>query len=210
MIRVIIADDHPVVRRGLRALLEEEPDIRVVEEAATGAQALDAALKPGWDLLISDLSMPELSGLELIDRLRRHQPNAVILVLSMHGEEEFALRALQAGAMGYVTKESAAEELVQAVRAAVAGEHYISKRIAEKLAGRLAEQDARPAHERLSAREFQVMCLLAGGQTTSQIAESLVLSPKTVATYRARVMEKMGTSNLADIARYAVQHNLVK
>jgi len=209
MIRVIIADDHSVVRRGLKAILEDERDIRVVAEAATGREALDVAVRMDWDVLIVDISMPEMNGFEVIDMLRQYKPGIGILVLSMHLEEQFAVRALKAGAQGYLTKESAPEELVKAVRVIMTGHRYISEKLAESLAARLLENDTRSLHERLSAREFSVMCLIACGQTTIQIAHTLFLSPKTVETYRSRLMAKMGMHTIAEITRYAVENRLV-
>ncbi len=209
MIRVIVADDHNVVRRGLRDLLEDERDIEVVAEAATGREALDIALRLEWDVFVMDISMPEMSGFEVIDIVRRHKPKTGVLFLSMHPEEQFAVRALEAGALGYLTKESAPEELVRAVRTIATGRRYISARMAETLATRFLENDTRTLHEKLSAREFRVMCLLASGKTTLQIAQALFLSPKTVETYRMRLMAKMGMHTIAEITRYAVENHLV-
>ncbi|HUW69088.1 MAG TPA: response regulator transcription factor [bacterium] len=209
MIRVIIADDHDVVRRGLKEILEDERDMKVVAEAATGREALDIALRLEWDVFVMDISMPEMSGFEVIDMLRRHRPKTDVLFLSMHPEEQFAVRALEAGALGYLTKESAPEELVKAVRTIATGRRYIGGRLAEALATRLVENDARTLHERLSAREFRVMCLLASGKTTTQIAQALFLSPKTVETYRSRLMVKMGMHTIAEITRYALENHLI-
>jgi two-component system invasion response regulator UvrY len=209
MISVVIADDHNVVRRGLKDTLEDEPDICVVAEASTGREAFDAAMRPGWDVFILDISMPEMNGFDVIDMLRRHQPKPRVLVLSMHPEEQFALRALEAGAQGYLTKESASEELVKAVRTVAAGRRYISGKLAETLAAKLLEKDARFLHERLSAREFRIMCLYASGKSTMQIAQALFLSPKTVETYRSRLMVKMGMHSIAEITRYSVENDLI-
>jgi two-component system, NarL family, invasion response regulator UvrY len=209
MIKVIIADDHAMVRRGLRDTVEDEPDIRVVAEAATGRQALDAALRSDWDVLVLDISMPEMNGLEVLEQLRRRKPKIKTLVLSIHPEDEFAVRALQAGAQGYLTKESSSEELVKAVRAVAAGGRYISKSVAEAFATRLVDEGPRPLHEKLSARELRVMCLFADGKSTAEIAQALFLSPKTIATYRARLMDKMGMRTIAEITRYVVEKKLV-
>ncbi|MDP3176536.1 MAG: response regulator transcription factor [Spirochaetaceae bacterium] len=209
MIKVLIADDHTVVRRGLKDTLEDEADIIVVAEASTGREALDAAMRPGWDVIVLDISMPDINGFEVIDRLRRQKPKIGVLVLSMHPEEQFAIRALEAGAQGYLTKESAPEELVKAVRSVAAGRRYISEGMARTLAARFLECDDRPAHERLSAREFRVMCLLSSGKSTAQIAQALFLSPKTVETYRSRLMEKMKMHTIAELARYAVENDLI-
>jgi len=209
MIKVIIADDHDVVRRGLKGILEDERDLRVVAEAATGRETIDVAMRFEWDVIVMDISMPEMNGFEAIDQLRRQKPKIGVLVLSMHPEAQFALRAMEAGAMGYLTKDSAPEELVRAVRAIAAGHRYISGKLAETLATQLMENDARPLHERLSAREFRVMCLFASGKSTAQIAQALFLSPKTVATYRARLMDKMGMHTIAELTRYSVEHDLI-
>ena len=209
MIRVIVADDHEVVRRGLTNILEAEADILVVAEASDGQAALDRAMEPGWDVLLLDISMPKLSGLAVIEELRRHKPGAATLVLSVHPEEPYAVQALRAGALGYLNKECAARDLVTAVRAVSAGHRYISTNLAETLAGRLGGDDPRPLHEKLSARELRVLCLLASGQSTSEIATALFLSPKTVATYRGRLMQKMGMATIAEITRYAVRNELI-
>ncbi len=209
MIRVIIADDHDVVRRGLKDTLEDERDIKVVAEAATGREALDIALRLDWDVFVMDISMPEMSGFEVIDILRRHRPKTDVLILSMYPEEQYAIRALEVGALGYLTKRSAPEELVKAVRMIAAGHRYICSTLAETLITRLLENDTRTLHERLSAREFRVMCLLASGKTTTQIAQALFLSPKTVETYRSRLMLKMSIHTIAGITRYAVENHLV-
>jgi len=209
MIRVIVADDHHVVRCGLKGILEDERDMKVVAEAVTGREALDIALTLDWDVFVMDISMPEMSGFEVIDMLRRHRPRTDVLILSMHPEEQFAIRALEAGALGYLTKGSAPEELVKAVRTIAAGRRYIGGKLAETLATRLFENDTRTLHERLSAREFRVMCLLASGKTTLQISQALFLSPKTVETYRSRLMAKMSMHTIAEITRYAVENHIV-
>lgn len=209
MIRVIVADDHQVVRRGLKDILEDEGDIRVVAEAGTGREAFDAAMRPGWDVIVMDISMPEVNGIDVIEMLRRHKPKIAVLILSIHPEEQLAIRAIEAGAQGYLTKESASEELVKAVRTVANGRRYVSEGLAESLVARLLAKDARPPNELLSAREFRVMCLLAIGKSTAQIAQALFLSPKTVETYRARLMKKMGMGTIAEITRYAVENHLI-
>ncbi|HUX39392.1 MAG TPA: response regulator transcription factor [Rectinemataceae bacterium] len=209
MIKIIVADDHGVVRRGLKAIIEDERDMVVVAEAASGRETIDAAMRQDWDVIIMDISMPEMNGFEVIDQLRRLRPRIGVLVLSMHPEMQFAMRAMEAGAMGYLTKESAPEDLIRAVRNVVAGRRYVSESLAESLAAGLVDKDSRPLHERLSAREFRVMCLLASGKSTSQIAQALFLSPKTVETYRLRLMAKMGMHGIAEIARYALEHHLI-
>jgi len=209
VIKIIIADDHGVVRRGLKAIIEDEVDMEVIAEAASGRETIDAAMRLDWDVIVMDITMPEMNGFEVIDHLRRRKPRIGVLVLSMHPELQFAVRAMEAGAMGYLTKESAPEELVRAVRNVAAGRRYVSENLAESLASRLVEKDTGPLHEKLSAREFRVMCLLASGKSTSQIAQALFLSPKTVETYRLRLMSKMKMHGIAEIARYAVENDLI-
>ncbi|MBN1771845.1 MAG: response regulator transcription factor [Deltaproteobacteria bacterium] len=209
MIRVLLADDHAVVRRGLRQILEDERDISIVGEAATGREALEAAVRKGWDVLLLDLSMPDMTGLEVLGQLRRRRPRLPVLVLTMHSEEQFAVLALRAGAAGYLTKDSAPEEMVGAIRAVAAGRRYVSRALAETVAGSLAGDDRRPPHETLSPREFRVLCLMARGKTTDEIAKALLISPKTVATYRARMMDKMALHSIAELTRYALDHKLL-
>jgi len=209
VIRVILADDHAVVRRGLRQILEDERDLSVVAEAATGRAALEAAMRKGWDVLILDVSMPDMTGLEVLEQLRRRRPKLPVLILTVHAEEQYAALALRAGAAGYLTKESAPGELVDAIRAIAAGRRYIGQVLAETVAGSLAGDDRRPPHEKLSPREFRVMCLMARGKTTDEIAKALFISPKTVATYRARMMEKLALHTIAEITRYALERKLL-
>jgi two-component system invasion response regulator UvrY len=209
MIRVILADDHSVVRRGLRQIMEDESDFSVVDEAATGHQALDAALQKGWDVLVLDISMPDMTGLEVLEQLRRRKPKLPVLVLTMHEEDQYAVAALRAGAAGYLTKDSAPEKLIAAVRAIAAGHRYISPELAETLAASTAGDERRPPHEKLSPREFRVMCLMARGKTTDEIAKALLVSPKTVATFRSRMMDKMELRTIAELTRYALEHKLI-
>lgn len=209
MIRIFIADDHPVVRRGLKQMLADEPGLAVVGEAGTAAEVLRAARSADWDLLLLDLSLPDRHGLEVLRDVRELCPRRPVLILSAHPEEQFAVRLLRAGAAGYLTKDSAAEELVRAVRKVYAGGRYVSPELAERLADALAPDADRPPHERLTDREYQVLCLIAGGQTVSEIAERLDLSVKTVSTYRARLLEKMGLHSNAALTSYAVRHGLV-
>jgi two-component system invasion response regulator UvrY len=209
MIRVVLADDHSVVRRGLRQILEDESDLTIVAEAATGREALDAALKKGWDVLVLDISLPDMTGLEVLEQLRRRKPKLPVLILTMHEEYQYALAALRAGAAGYLTKDAAPEKLVTAVRAIAAGHRYISLELAENLAASAAEGDLRPPHEKLSPREFRVMCLMALGKTTDAIAKALLVSPKTVATFRSRMMDKMELRTIAELTRYALDHKLI-
>ncbi len=210
MIRVLIADDHPIVRQGLRQILSEIPDMVVAGEAVNGQQALEQARAGGWDVLVLDITMPDRSGLDILKELKHQQPHLPVLVLSIHAEEQFAVRLLKAGASGYLTKENAPDELVKAIRKVVDGGKYISQSLAESLAFSLDVASDRPLHETLSDREFQVMQLMASGKSLTEIAEELSLSPKTVSTYRTRLLEKMNLKTNAEIVRYAIENGLVE
>lgn len=206
--RILIADDHAVVRRGLRETLGEAFPRATFGEAKAAQEALESVMHQDWDVLILDISMPGKSGLEILDDLRRLRPKLPVLLLSMHPEGQFARRALKAGAAGYLTKESAPEELKEAVRRVQAGGHYVSAALAEKLSDLRREADM-PVHELLSDREFQVLLMLASGKTVKQIADEIALSAKTVSTYRARILLKTGLKTTAELIRYALQAGLV-
>ena len=206
VIRVILADDHTLVREGLRQLLGATADIRVEGEAANGDQALALVKANDYDLAVLDMSMPGLSGIELIKRLRLEKPRLRLLVLSMHGEAQYAARALKAGAAGYLTKDSASAQLVGAIRKVAAGGVHISEAAAAQLVG-TPQTDASP-HTRLSNREFEVFRLLVAGRGPTEIAEQLRLSVKTVSTHKTRIFEKMGMDSTADLVRYAVDKGL--
>jgi DNA-binding NarL/FixJ family response regulator len=208
MIGVFIADDHPVVRQGIRQIVAATDDITVVDEATTGHETLQRLAEIQCDLVLLDLSLPDIDGLDLLKQLKREHPQRPILILTMHSEDQFALRALKAGASGYLTKESAPGELVGAVRKVVAGGRYISQRLAESLAAHLGPDEEKPAHERLSDREYQVLRLIAAGRSTRDISTQLSLSSKTVSTYRARLLDKMGMKTSAELTAYAVRHRL--
>ncbi len=210
MIRVLIADDHAVVRKGLRGILAEEYPRAVFGEAHTAQEVLDYAHKQEWEIIILDISMPDRSGMDILSELKQLRPRTPILVLSMHPEEQFARRALRAGAAGYLTKDSVPEELMKAIRKVLAGGRYVSASLAETLAFDLERPADRPLHEALSGREFQVLVLLASGKTLTEIANELSLSVKTVSTYRSRVLLKMDMHNNAELIRYAVQNHLVE
>jgi two-component system invasion response regulator UvrY len=210
MIRVLIADDHPIVRQGLRQILSEIPDMVVAGEAVNGQETLDQVRAGGWDVLVLDITMPDRSGLDILKELKHQQPDLPVLVLSIHAEKQFAVRLLKAGASGYLTKENAPDELVKAIRKVVDGGKYISQNLAESLAFSLDVTSDRPRHETLSDREFQVMQLMASGKTLTEIAEELSLSPKTVSTYRTRLLEKMNLKTNAEIVRYAIENGLVE
>jgi two-component system invasion response regulator UvrY len=209
MIRVAIADDHAVVRRGLRQMIADESDMAVVGEAGTSQEILDLARKQSCDVIVLDISMPGRNGLDILRDLRKEFPKTAVFVLSMHPEDQYAVQAFRAGAAGYMTKESAPDELVSAIRKVVGGGRYVSAALAEKLALDLSTHDGRALHEGLSAREFQVLCMIAAGKSVTEIADELTLSVKTIGTYRARILEKMEMKNNAELIRYALQQRLV-
>lgn len=209
MIKVLIADDHPIVRQGLRQILSEIGDMEVTGEAANGQETLDQVRAGGWDVLVLDITMPDRSGFDILKELKHEQPQLPVLVLSIHAEEQLAVRVLKAGASGYLTKENAPEELVKAIRKVVSGGRYISPGLAESLAFGLNEAAGPARHETLSDREFQVMQLIANGKTLSEIAETLSLSAKTVSTYRARLLEKLNLKTNSELIRYAIENGLI-
>jgi len=208
-VKVLIADDHAVFRRGLRETLAEAFSRVTFGEAKTAQETLEHVRRQDWDLVILDISMPGKSGLDILDDLKRLRPKLPILLLSMHPEQQFARRALVAGAAGYLTKDSVTEELKEAVKKIVAGGRYVSATLAEKLAVDLRQGADTPLHELLSNREFQVLRMIASGKAVKDIAENLSLSVKTVSTYRARVLEKTGMKTNAELIRYALQTQLV-
>ena len=209
MIRVLVADDHALVRRGLRELLAETGDIEVAAEAGSAAEAMERVRHQPLDVVVLDLSLPGRGGLDLLGEIKGERGDLPVLILTMHPEEQYAVRALKAGACGYLTKESAPELLVEAVRRAAAGGRYVSASLAEKLAQHLDDTRAREPHESLSDREYQVFRRLAAGRTVGQIAEELSLSVKTVSTYRTRILEKTGLATNAELMRYALDRKLV-
>ena len=208
-VRILIADDHTVVRRGLREILAEEFRPSEFGEAEDGPQTLKLVSKRKWDVVLLDITMPGMSGLDVLKNLRSVRPNLPVLVLSMHPEDQYALRALKAGASGYLTKETAAEDLVTAVRKVLSGGKYVSESLAEGLAFRLADDYEGPPHEKLSDREHQVMLMLGCGKAVSEIADELSLSVAAVSTYRRRVLNKMGMKTNAELMRYAIENELV-
>jgi DNA-binding NarL/FixJ family response regulator len=207
-IRILIADDHALLREGIRAILSREPDLEVVGEAADGHEVVRAVRDVEFDVLLLDMSMPGRSGMELIRQVKSEKPKLRILVLSMHEEHQYAVRAIRAGASGYLTKESAATLLVAAIRKVGAGGAFISAEVAEQLALSAMPHAAGPAHATLSDREFQVFQRLVAGAGVTQIAGDLNLSVKTVSTHKARLMEKLGVANQAELIHYALKHRL--
>jgi two-component system invasion response regulator UvrY len=209
MIQILIVDDHAILRRGLQEILEREFRDVSIGGAGTAEEALTQLDSENWDLVILDITMPGRSGVDVLRTLKAWRPKLPVLVLSMHPEDQYGKRVLKAGASGYMNKESAPEELIKAVRKLLSGGRYVSPTLAETLAVDLGRDDERPAHERLSDREFEVLRKMASGKTIGQIARELHLSVPTVSTYRARILEKMGLSNTAELIRYALNHRLV-
>ena len=209
MIKIIIADDHAIVRKGLRNIVAEDSSLAVVGEARNGAELLKLARQETADVVILDISMPGRNGLETLKDLKREHPSLPVIILSIHPEDQYAVRALKAGASGYMTKESAPEELVEAIKKARRGGRYISPQVAELLAEYVETKITGEAHKSLSDREFEVFILLASGKTVGQIAADLNLSVKTISTYRTRILEKMGMGTNAQITRYALDFKLL-
>jgi two-component system invasion response regulator UvrY len=210
MIKILIADDHAIVRQGLRQIVAETSDMVVADEASTGHEVLDKMRDNEYTMVVLDISMPGGDGLNILKQIRKEKPKIPVLVLSMHPEEQYAVRVLKAGAAGYLTKESAPDELITAIRKVSAGRKYVSSLLAEKLAFDLDSDGEKPLHEILSDREFQVMCMIASGKRVKEIGEELCLSIKTISTYRSRILEKMRMKNSAELTHYALKHGLVE
>lgn len=209
MLRILIADDHTVVRKGLRQILLDEFPTAEIHEVPDAEELIKKVMGGKWDVVVSDLSMPGRSGLDALQQIKLSNPNLPVLILSIHPEEQYALRALKSGASGYLSKDTAPDELVKAVRKVLLGKKYISQAIAEKLASNFSSATAANPHETLSDREFDVMKLLANGKSVSEIAEMLSLSLTTVSTYRARVMVKLDLKSNSDLTKYAIENKLI-
>ena len=207
--KILIADDHPVVRRGLRQIMTDEIESVEVGEAGDGREVLEQLKRTDWDVVLLDVSMPGASGLEVLRILKEDHPSLPVLVLSMHPEDQYAVRAFRAGASGYLTKGSATEELVNAVRKVTSGGRYVSPTLAESLAQHLYAEAERSGHAGLSDREHQVLLLIGSGKTVGEIAQEMSLSVKTISTYRTRLLEKMGMRNNAELMQYAIRQGLV-
>ncbi len=208
-IRILIADDHPIVRAGFKLVIADTQDMTVADEAANGQEVLNLIRKHDYDIVLLDISMPGRNGLEVLKDLKVEKPKLPVMILSIYPEEQYAVRALRAGASGYMTKASAPNELIAAIRKISQGGKYISASLAEKLTDYLDEDASKPLHEKLSDREYQVMLLIASGKTVSDIADELCLSVKTISTYRSHIIEKMRLKNNAEITLYAVQNKLI-
>jgi DNA-binding NarL/FixJ family response regulator len=209
MLRVLIADDHPIVRQGLKQIIAETPDMIVVEEASNGLEVLSKVGASNCDVVLLDISMPGRNGVDILRQLKNERPQLHVLILSIHPEEQYAVRALRSGASGYLTKESAPDELIIAIRKVSMGGKYVSSSLAERLAYELASIDDQLPHNTLSNREYQIMLLIASGKTITEIAEELSLSIKTISTYRSRILEKMEMKNNAELTYYAIKNHLV-
>jgi DNA-binding NarL/FixJ family response regulator len=209
MIRLLIADDHAIIRQGLKQILTESHDIVVADEASNGKEALNQALKKDYDVVVLDITMPDRSGLDVLKELKSRKPNLKVLILSMHPEEQYAIRALRAGASGYLTKDSVPDELIAAIRRAVLGRKYVSSSLAEKLASELDTGAERLLHQALSDREYEIMLMIAAGKRITEIADELCLSVKTVGTYRSRILRKMRMKNNAELTRYSLESRLL-
>jgi len=209
MLRILVADDHEIVRKGLMKVLAEILQPIKVDEARNGQEAVSKVWKSEYDLVVLDIKMPGKSGLDVLKEIKQHRPKLPVMILSMHPEEQFAIRAMRAGASGYLTKESAGDELVLAITKALKGEKYISGSLAQILAGELDSDSEKPPHELLSDREFQVMLMIASGKPVGAIAKELCLSVKTISSYRANILLKTRMKNNAEITHYAIQNKLV-
>ncbi len=209
MIKLLIADDHAIFREGLKHILEEHPDIIVADEAGNGQEVLDYVWKNEYDMILLDIGMPGMPALEVLKQVKNEKPRLPVLVLSMYPEDQYAVRFIRAGASGYLTKESAPEELITAIRKITAGRKYITSSVAEKLADEVEPDADKPAHHSLSDREFEVFRLIASGKTVKQIAEDLFLSMKTISTYRSRILEKMKMKTNAELMHYALKQHML-
>lgn len=209
MLRVLVVDDHAITRDGLRRILAEYPEPLEVGEAANGAETLALVRQEHWNLVLLDISLPDKSGLDVLKIIKKDRPDLAVIVLSMYPIDQYALRVLKAGGAGYLSKETASDQLLQAVQKAASGGIFITPELADHMARELARKSTRPLHENLSDREFEVLRLIATGKTATEISEHLSLSVKTVSTYRARILQKMGMRHNAELTRYAIVNKLV-
>ena len=209
-IKVLIADDHAIVREGLKQILADTKDIAVAGTAENGVDLIDLARKKECDVAVLDISMPDKSGIEVLKQIKKEYPRVAVLMLSMHREDQYAIRSLKAGASGYLNKQSAPAELVTAIRQVASGRKYISPTLAQELANSITEDRETPPHETLSDREYQTLTMIASGKTVSDIATELALSVKTISMYRARLLQKMKLRHNAELTHYAIKHHLVE
>ena len=209
MIKVLVVDDHAIVREGFKMILSDASGIQVVGEAGNCAEALEQVRRKEYDVVALDIAMPDINGLVVLEQLRHLDPTLPVLMVSVHPEQQYAVRCLKAGARGYANKLSDPEELVSAIRKVATGGLYITPSLAETLSTYVSTDFHRPLHERLSDREFEVMCMIASGQSAAAIATNLGISSKTVSTYKSRILGKMEMTNAAQLIRYAIEHGLV-
>lgn len=207
--RILIVDDHAIVREGLKQILAEVDDIEVAGEAECSSCALQMTRKKAWDMVLMDISMPDRSGIETLEIMRKENPGIKVLMLSMHREAQYAVRSLKSGAAGYLNKQSAPDQLVDAIRLVASGKKYISAELAQELANEVSGEHVERPHEALSNREYQTLCMIASGLTVSAIAEKLLLSVKTISMYRARLLTKMHMKNNSELTHYAIKHGLI-
>ena len=208
MINILMVDDHLIFREGIKRIIDDVPNMCIVAEASNGNDAMDLILENYYDLILLDISMPGLNGLQTLKLIKKHNNIMPVLMLSMYSEDQYAMRSIKAGASGYITKETAAQELVTAIHKINAGRKYISKEVAELLATDLYHQDDKDPHDNLSDREFEILKMISCGKTTKTIAEELNISPKTVSTYRSRMLEKLHLKNNSDLIHYVIDYNL--
>jgi len=209
MINILVVDDHALIRKGLKQLLEDTADIRVTGEAESGIQAIKMAHEHSYDLVLLDIALPDKNGIDVLRQLKLEHPDIKIIVLSMYPEDQYGVRTLKAGALGYLNKQSAPDQLIGAIRQVLSGKKYIGEIMAEQLLNNLIGDSQELLHQTLSNREYQTLCLMASGKTLSEIADDMTLSPKTISVYRARMLEKMGFKNNAEAIHYAITYHLV-
>ena len=208
MINILIVDDHLIVREGLKRIIDDTPDIKTVAEASSGKEAMNLIYNNKYDLILLDISMPKQNGLQTLKLIKKYDKTIEVLMLSMHSEEQYAMRSMKAGASGYLTKDTASSQLVTAIRKINNGRKFISKEVAELLATELYHEDEKEPHEHLSDREFEILKMIATGMTTKSIAMELLISPKTVSTYRTRILDKLSMRNNSDLIHYVIDYNL--
>ncbi len=210
MINVLIADDHTLIRKGLKQILDDTADMRVTGEAETGMQAIQMAHNSPYDMVLLDISLPDKNGIDVLKQLKINNPDVPVLMLSMHAEDQYAVRSMKAGAAGYLNKQSAPSQLVNAIRTVASGKKYISGELAEQLANGLSQGYQELRHQNLSDREYQTLCLMASGKKLSEMAKIMSLSAKTVSVYRARLLEKMNLKTNAEAIHYAISNHLIE
>jgi DNA-binding NarL/FixJ family response regulator len=209
MLKILIADDHALIRKGLKQILDDSPDMRVTGEAETGMQAIQMAQENEYDMVLLDISLPDKNGIDVLKQIKSNCPNTPVLMLSMHAEDQYAVRSMKAGASGYLNKQSAPAQLLTAIRKVGDGKKYISNEMAEQLAEGLSQGYSELAHQTLSNREYQTLCLMAQGKKLSEMAEIMSLSPKTISVYRMRLLEKMKLKTNAEAIHYAISNHLI-